>query len=209
MGERVGGVAGSGGRGRPGYDRETLLRVCVGVFNRHGYDATSMGALSKHLNISKSAIYHHVSSKEEILELGVGRALSLLEGVRDQCAELEKTPVEKIEFFLRETVRLVVEELPYVTLLLRLRGNSEVELAALDRRRELTRFLADLVREAQEAGEIRSDLSPYLVPRLLFGMSNSVVEWFRPEGPETLESLQECIIELAFGGLRAQRIERR
>ncbi len=55
-------------RGRPGYDRETLLAVCVEVFNRHGYDATSMGTLSSHLGISKSAIYHHVASKEEILE---------------------------------------------------------------------------------------------------------------------------------------------
>ena len=51
-------------RGRPGYDRETLLAVCVEVFNRHGYDATSMGTLSTHLGISKSAIYHHVASKE-------------------------------------------------------------------------------------------------------------------------------------------------
>ena len=50
-------------RGRPGYDRETLLAVCVEVFNVHGYDATSMGTLSKHLGISKSAIYHHVESR--------------------------------------------------------------------------------------------------------------------------------------------------
>ncbi len=27
-------------RGRPGYDQESLLMVCVGVFNEHGFDAT-------------------------------------------------------------------------------------------------------------------------------------------------------------------------
>ena len=53
-------------RGRPGYDRESLLAVAVAVFNERGYDGTSMEDLSKRLGIAKSAIYHHVSGKEEI-----------------------------------------------------------------------------------------------------------------------------------------------
>ena len=28
-------------RGRPGYDRQTLLAECVELFNRHGYEAVS------------------------------------------------------------------------------------------------------------------------------------------------------------------------
>jgi AcrR family transcriptional regulator len=49
-------------RGRPGYDQQSVLRIAVDVFNRHGYDATSMGILADNLGISKSAIYHHVPS---------------------------------------------------------------------------------------------------------------------------------------------------
>ena len=39
-------------RGRPGYDRQTLVDLCVKAFNRHGYDATSMGMLATELGIS-------------------------------------------------------------------------------------------------------------------------------------------------------------
>ena len=59
------------GRGRPGYSKEDVIRIAVQAFNEHGYEATSMGALAKKLQISKSAIYHHVSSKEEILEYAI------------------------------------------------------------------------------------------------------------------------------------------
>src|SRR5690625_5486639 len=62
-------------RGRPGYDRQTLVDMCVKVFNRHGYDATSMGMLATELGISKSAIYHHVKTKEEILQSALTEAL--------------------------------------------------------------------------------------------------------------------------------------
>ena len=60
-------------RGRPGYDQESVLSIAVEVFNKHGYDATSMGKLAENLGISKSAIYHHVPSKGDLLRLGHGR----------------------------------------------------------------------------------------------------------------------------------------
>jgi AcrR family transcriptional regulator len=62
------------GRGRPGYDLETLLGVTVAVFNERGYDGTSMEDLSRRLGITKSAIYHHVDSKEELLRLALDRS---------------------------------------------------------------------------------------------------------------------------------------
>ena len=55
-------------RGRPGYDRSSLLDAAVAVFNESGYDATSVSALAARLGLSKAALYHHFSSKEEILE---------------------------------------------------------------------------------------------------------------------------------------------
>ena len=72
-------------RGRPGYDRQTLVDLCVKVFNRHGYDATSMGMLATELGISKSAIYHHVKTKEEILQSALTEALGGLESVMEQA----------------------------------------------------------------------------------------------------------------------------
>ena len=57
---------GSARRRRPGYDGESILAVAVEVFNRHGYEGTSMGLLAEYLGISKAGIYYHVPSKEDL-----------------------------------------------------------------------------------------------------------------------------------------------
>ena len=75
---------------------------------------------------------------------------------------------------------VLVERLPYVTLLLRVRGNTDVERAALARRRAFDALVASLVEEAERDGDIRADIDPKLAARLLFGTVNSIVEWYRP-----------------------------
>lgn len=194
----------SAGRSRRSYDRETVLRKCVDVFLEHGYEATSVGMLSKSLGISKSGIYHHVTSKEEILEVASDRALAALESVREACEAMDCSWGARLEYLLRETVRLAVEERAYVTLLLRLRGNSPVELAAMGRRRELTRYVESLMERAQEAGEISAGLNPRLQARLVLGMANSVVEWFAPGGRIGVGELQDNVVELVFRGVGSE-----
>ena len=67
--------------GRPGHDLASVLAVAVELFNERGYDGTSMGDLAAGLGIAKSAIYHHVASKEELLSLALDRALDGLVAV--------------------------------------------------------------------------------------------------------------------------------
>ncbi len=90
-----------------------------------------------------------------------------------------------------------------MTLLLRVHGNSEVELAALRRRRALDDKLAGLVQAAADEGALRADIPPDLISRLLFGMVNSLVEWYRPDGKVDPVVLKRSVADLAFEGLGA------
>lgn len=188
-------------RGRPGYDQDSVLRIAVEAFNEHGYEATSMGKLADRLGISKSAIYHHVSSKEDLLRLALDEALIPLEAVIDEVQAHQGSADERLDFFLRATFRILISKRSYVTLLLRLRGNTELERNALDRRRAMDRQLAQLVTEAQSTGRFREDLDPRATARLLFGLINSVVDWFREDGPIEAENLENQAITLVFDGL--------
>ena len=96
-------------------------------------------------------------------------------------------------------------ESSYVTLPLRVRGNTDVERAALDKRRAFDRFVAELVAEAVRDGDIRSDADAMLTARLLFGLVNSIVEWYRPDRRPEAAPLADAVCALAFDGLRAGR----
>lgn len=189
-------------RGRPGYDRASLLNICVKVFNERGYDATSMEALSEALGISKSAIYHHVQSKEEILKQALDSALDSLEEALEDVVSSEASGGERLEQAIRGTVSILIDQLPSVTLLLRLRGNSEVEKKAMERRRELTRTFSKIVEQAQEDGAVREDFDSRAGARLILGMINSISDWYRPTGGYTKENVQDNIVRMTFNGLR-------
>jgi AcrR family transcriptional regulator len=204
-------TAASPRRGRPGYDQETVLRRAIELFNEQGYDGTSMGDLARELGFSKSAIYHHVPSKTHLLSQALDEALDGLTEVLDEASRevAGATAYDRLRRAVRLSVAVLVDHQPAVTLLLRVRGNSDVEVAALRRRRDLDARFAALVREAVDEGSLRSDVPPALVSRLLFGMVNSLVEWHRPGGAVDAEQLSDAITTIAFDGLALGRLDPR
>ncbi len=193
-------------RGRPGYDLESLLAVAVTVFNERGYDGTSMEDLSRRLGISKSSIYYHVDSKEDLLALALDRALDGLFAVAADVTASGEPAIDRLERLVRGSVQVLAERLPYVTLLLRARGNTGSEREALARRREFDQIVADLVAEAEQDGDIRPDVDPAVTARLLFGLVNSLVEWYRPGRRATsVSELADAVCAVAFDGLRIGR----
>lgn len=189
-------------RGRPGYDREQMLESAVRVFNEVGYDATSVAALTERLGLSKAALYHHFDSKEQVLDASLERALGSLEAVLDTEEAMSGSAIDRLAAVLRGAVAVLVAELPHVTLLLRVRGNSEVERRALTRRRAFDQRIAALVRRAQREGSVRGDIEAAVAARLLFGTVNSIVEWYRPGGPEGADRLADDVVAVALDGLR-------
>ena len=80
--------------------------------------------------------------------------------------------------------------LPYVTLLLRLRGNTDVERARWRVAVRSTRG-GDLLLGGPRRGSLRTDIDPAVVARLLFGMINSIVEWYRPTARRRADQLAD------------------
>jgi AcrR family transcriptional regulator len=212
----VGASAGTADGRRPRYDTETLLRVAAKVFTERGYDGTSMEDLAQASGLSKSSIYHHVDGKEHLLRLSLERAVGPLAAIAEEPAGREGRAIDRLEYVVRRAVAVLVAELPSVTLLLRVRGNTATERWAMDQRRAFDRFVAGIVAEAAADGDVRTDVDPLVLARLLFGMVNSLVEWYRPaHGPGGsggaggsgggrlgAEDLADAVVRLSFEGLR-------
>jgi len=182
------------------YDSESLLTVAVGVFNARGYDGTTMEHLSAAAGIGKSSIYHHVAGKEDLLQRALDRALNALDGVLEEI-DPQASALDQLATVVRRSVEMLIRELPYVTLLLRVRGNSRVEREAMQRRREFDARVVELVRRALSDGSVTSGLDPSLTTRLIFGLVNSVSEWYQPERGIDEVGIPEAIVALVMHGL--------
>lgn len=189
---------------RQRYDLPALLTVAAEVFTVRGYDGTSMEDLARAAGLSKSSLYHHVPSKEHLLGLALDRALEPLLALLETDGARTGPAVVRLEHVVRGVVGVLADRLPYVTLLLRVHGNTATERAALQRRRDFDHAVAGLVAEAAHDGDVRADLDPGVAARLVSGMVNSVVEWYRPGGPVDAGGLADHVVGLALDGLRAR-----
>jgi hypothetical protein len=65
--------------------------------------------------------------------------------------------------------------------------------------------VTDLLKAAAAEGDLRDDVDLRLATRLLFGMINSIVEWYRPahaDGGLHRDEVADAVVRLAFDGLR-------
>lgn len=184
---------------RAAYDLDSLTDVAVSVFSTRGYDATRMEHIANAANLSKSSLYHHVANKEQLLARALRRAVDALTAILDEPGATDGNPQDRLVYILRRTVEAELHFLPEVSLLLRVRGNTETERWALSRRRRYHDRVVELVREAQSAGEVRNDIGAALLVQLVLGMSNSLVDWYRPDGTWSPKAISDAIVGLLMG----------
>ena len=134
------------------------------------------------------------------LRAALERVLTGLFAILDEAGAREGPPVERLRHIVRGQVAVLLAELPYVTLLLRVRGNTDTERWALEQRRAFDGRVAALVREAVDRGDLRPGLDPALAARLLSGLVNSVAEWYRPGRPDAA-TLPDDVARAAFEGI--------
>jgi len=189
-------------RGRPGHDQDAVLNAAVRLFNEQGYDATSMFDIAESLGITKSSVYHHISGKEQLLQMAMDRALDGLFEAADEVRSADGPALDRLERLIRSSVLVLAERLEFVTLLLRVRGNTAVEQRALARRRIFDARVTDLVKQAQAEGGVRPDIDPAIAARLIFGMVNSLAEWYSPRRGGA-SAMADAVATIAFHGLRS------
>ncbi len=183
------------------YDIDSVTDVAFRIFAERGFDAASMEDVARAAGITKASIYHHVPSKEALLARGLDRALSALFGVLDEPDATVGTPRARLTLIVLRVAEITMSMRAEVSVLFRVRGNSSTERDAVERRRTFDARVSELVREAQATGEVRKDIEPALIVRLIFGMSNSLVEWYRPDGRMAAPTIAQAIEQIAFEGI--------
>ncbi len=183
------------------YDIDSLTDVALRVFAERGYDGATMDDVARAAGITKASIYHHVTGKEALLERGLRRALDALFSVLEEPESRNGSPIERVRYVVGRVAQITFDLLPEVSVLFRVRGNSNVEREVIERRRKFDRIVAGLLLEGQRDGSMRGDVDPAVATRLIFGMSNSVVEWYRPGGRASQAELADAIVALVFDGV--------
>ena len=183
--------------------REDILAVAAQIFRRKGFHATSMQDIARAVHLQKASLYHHVSSKQEILLALLDRALDLLIASMQEVVQQPLSPEEKLRRAIETYTTALAEHRDLAAVLLLEFRFLDPDLRArhIRRRDEFERLWREVVKEGQEAGVFHMD-DVALAVRAILGMVNWLVMWYRPHGPLPTQVIAHQFAELALEGLR-------
>ncbi|WP_038042445.1 TetR/AcrR family transcriptional regulator [Thermus tengchongensis] len=185
--------------------REQILTIAGHLFSQRGYHATSMRELAKHLNLQGGSLYAHITSKEELLievvRQAAERFLKVLEGLKGD-------PVAKLKGLVRGHLGVIAQELPRATVFFHewkhLSPPLLEEAKALRRRYE--EGVQAVIQEGMEQGVFRVD-NLRLATLFVLSALNWTYQWYRPDGPLSLEELSEAYATLILRALGVEASE--
>ena len=182
--------------------RNEILDASAQIFSQKGYHGTSMQDIAVAVNLQKASLYHHVSSKQEILFDLLNRGLDIL---ITQVEEAIDEPGSADERLRRATCAYLTTMTEYQdlasVLLLEYRSlEPDYHDRHIPRRDRFELIWRGLIREGMEDGIFTCD-HPSLSARALLGVLNWTVTWFRNDGPLSAGEIADQISNLFLMGL--------
>ena len=182
--------------------REDILEAAAQVFRHKGFHGASMQDIAKAVNLQKPSLYHHVSSKQEILLELLDRALELLLERISPIAAQNIPAEDRLRQMIREYLQILVENIDLSAVLLfehrSLEGKQHARhVPNRDKFEALWRsVLADGVRTRKFVCE---DIS--IATRAILGIMNWTITWYRPHGDLTITEIADQYSNLLLNGL--------
>lgn len=185
--------------------RDDILDAAAQVFSQKGYHAASMQDIARAVNLRKGSLYHHVSSKQEILVDLLDRALDLLIERISRVLDQPIAPEEKLRQAMRVYLEIFAEHADLSAVLLLEHRSLEPELHSrhVPRRDRFEGMWRELIREGERSGTFCC-ASPSLAARALLGVMNWTITWYRPDGNLTATEIADQFADLFLRGLLAR-----
>jgi AcrR family transcriptional regulator len=163
--------------------KQKVIDTAIDLFHKKGYRATTLDDVSKILSISKAALYHYVSSKENLLSIIYIQAIENFFRDTYEISELDISPDEKLRLIIRSHVKnIITKNLPMFAVFFS-EENQLHESDLQEIRKEKKRYnqiIEEIIKDGISKGLIRA-ADPKLHSYAIIGMCNWIYKWYMPE----------------------------
>ena len=195
------------GRPRSTVDGQTvpqrLLNVARTLFAEKGFEGTSVQDVVVAAGVTKGAMYHYFSSKDDLLYEIYGRVLRMQMERLEKFVSQEGSVEERLHAAAADVVATTIENLDSTTIFFRslhqLSEEKQKEIRG-ERRRYHETFRAMVV-EGQQSGVFREDVSADLCVDFFFGSVHHLPMWWKPRGRLSGQEVGRSFADLFIAGL--------
>jgi AcrR family transcriptional regulator len=182
--------------------RNDILEAAAQVFRQKGFHGASMANIAEAVNLQKASLYHHVSSKQEILFELLDRALELLLERISPIAAMNAPADERLCRMIQEYLQILAENTDLSAVLLFEHRSLEGRQRArhVPNRDKFEDLWREVLEDGVRARRFVCDDIP-ITARAILGILNWTITWYRPNGELTIRQIGEQYSKLLLNGL--------
>lgn len=189
---------------QPATRREELLGLAAGMFAERGLRATTVRDIADAAGILSGSLYHHFSSKEEMVDEVLRGFLDWLFARYQEIIDTEANPLARIEGLFMASFDAIehhhAEVVIYQDEAKRLSGQPRFAYIDDLNVRQRTMWV-DVLTDGIEQGCFRPDIDVDLVYRFIRDTTWVSVRWYQPGGPLTAEQVGRQYLAIVLGGI--------
>ncbi|MER7541439.1 TetR/AcrR family transcriptional regulator [Spirillospora sp. NPDC127506] len=183
--------------------REKLFGAAIELIAESGLAATTVDQIAERAGVAKGTVYYNFGSKAALfaalLEHGVDRLAAAL---RDAAAG--KAPLDALEAVVAAELAFIGEHESFARLLIAetWRSGGDWQRTARLIRERAVEVIADVLRDAVAAGDLRADLDTGTAASAVFGMVLTVaLDWRALQPGRPLADVRTTLLDLLRGRL--------
>jgi AcrR family transcriptional regulator len=183
---------------------DEVLRAALELFAEQGYANTSVQQIVQAAGVTKGAMYHYFTSKDDLLFAIYERMLSLQKRRLDEITAAGGDTEAVLRAVCEDVVVTSIDFLPEGTVFFRSQHmlTPERQAEVKRRRREYHDKFAELIVRGQGEGRFRDDVPVSVLIAHFFSDIHYLPHWYSHDGPENEAELAAQITELFLRSLR-------
>lgn len=184
--------------------RGSILEEATRLFGAQGYTGTTMRDIASAVGLLPGSLYAHIDGKEtlllEIVEAGIDKFLALgyaaVAGPDDAESRLRQLIKGHVAIVAQNAERTLVvfHQWRYLT------GESLDRI--VEKRRQYEVIITTVVEDGRQAGLFNPKLDLRTSVLSLLGALNWTAEWYKADGPDTVDEIGERIADTMLLGLK-------
>ncbi|MFY1638171.1 TetR family transcriptional regulator [Solwaraspora sp. WMMB335] len=190
-----------------GYDpentRKSLISSALELFERRGFDRTSVQEIADQAGLTKGAFYHHFGSKDDLLRHIQEEYLEAQLAAIQEIESGSDDPRVRVAELIRFSLTSVAEYRAHVTIFYQERRYLAGEVfAEVTRKRDVVEAaFAGIIQDGIARGVFRTDVDPRIVTFGLVGMCAWAYQWLNVGGPLSIDEVARQFSAVVLDGL--------
>lgn len=163
--------------------KQMVIDTAINIFHQKGYRTATLDDVAHELGLSKAALYHYVSSKEDLLSLIYIQALENYFASAYEIDEMDLAPPEKLRYLIRHHIEnIIIGNLPMFAVFFSEENQlPEKQFQRIrEEKRKYSKIVEKIIAEGIELGFFRP-MDPKLQAFAIIGMCNWLYKWYNPD----------------------------